>query len=400
MLPWIHLSTHPSGHCSLCCIADHTDMKYFARDGENKLLNLSKNSPQEIMESASYQKTREMMLKGEYPPACRPCYDMEERGITSTRMKENKTSYTGETFGDGSYGNPENVDLRYLELRLGNVCNVRCRSCNPSSSSQWKKDYQKLIQITPSMGDTHPDSLCEFKWPERPGFWEELKQYPNIEEIYINGGEPTLIKQHWKFLEDLIESGRAKDIKLWYSVNMTRMPDEIEMWKEFKAVRIEASIDDLEHRNHYIRYPTKWEDVLVSIERLNDHDVDWGIMQTITPMNVYYLAEFKQWARKQEAWVSYNFVKDPNYLDVRFIPQELKWEIMRMMPNVVLDPSDFTSVVMTLDRYWETKNKTLPNYWDKFCEFNRNLDILRGESFQEIFPEFCETLTRLDLEIP
>jgi organic radical activating enzyme len=254
--------------------------------------------------------------------------------------------------------------------------------------------------MTPFMGDPHPNSLCEFKWPERPEFWEDLKQYPNIEEIYINGGEPTLMKQHWKFLEDLIDSGRSKGIKLWYSVNMTRMPDEIKMWKEFKAVKIEASIDDLKHRNHYIRYPTQWEDVLTSIERLNDHDVHWGIMQTITPMNVYYMAEFRQWARDQEAWVSYNFVKDPNYLDVRFIPQELKWELMRMMPNVVLDPADFTCVAMTLDRYWETTNTKLPNYWDKFCEFNRNLDILRGESFQETFPEFCEMLTKLDLEIP
>ena len=86
------------------------------------------------------------------------------------------------------------------------------------------------------MKDSYSDSLCEFKWPERKEFWENLKQYPNVEEIYINGGEPTLIKQHWKFLEDLIREDKAKNISLWYSVNMTRMPDKIEMWNVFNQV--------------------------------------------------------------------------------------------------------------------------------------------------------------------
>jgi len=74
VLPWIHLATHPSGHCSLCCIADHTNMKSFAKDSFGQPLNLAQNSIEEIMESQSYQNTREMMLKGEFPEACRPCY--------------------------------------------------------------------------------------------------------------------------------------------------------------------------------------------------------------------------------------------------------------------------------------------------------------------------------------
>ena len=390
VLPWIHLSTHPSGHCSLCCIADHTNMKSFAkRDG--KPLNLARDSIQEIM--GAYEDTRKMMLEGEYPEACRPCYDAEERGLPSKRIQENKKYFSSDM-------DLENVNLRYLELRLGNTCNVRCRSCNPNSSSQWKKDYTKLIKLTPIVKDSYSDSLCEFKWPERPGFWEELKQYPNIEEIYINGGEPTLIKQHWKFLEDLIETGRAKDIKLWYSVNMTKMPDKIEMWKEFKAVRIEASIDDLEHRNHYIRYPTQWEDVLSSIEKLNEHNIDWGIMQTITPMNVFYLSEFRDWAAEYEAWISYNFVKDPDYLDIHYMPQKLKWAILDKMVKEVKHPSAYAALTSVVNLYWETEKEDLPNYWNKFCEFNQALDTLRGESFQETFPEFCSMLEDLDLEIP
>ena len=45
-----------------------------------------------------------------------------------------------------------------------------------------------------------------------------------MEVLYINGGEPTLIKAHWNYLRRLVESGRSKNIVLWYNINMTNLP--------------------------------------------------------------------------------------------------------------------------------------------------------------------------------
>ena len=43
---------------------------------------------------------------------------------------------------------------------------------------------------------------------------------------------------------------------------MTNLPEEaIPLWKEFKEARVCPSIDDLEHRNKYIRFPTEWSTV-------------------------------------------------------------------------------------------------------------------------------------------
>ena len=55
-----------------------------------------------------------------------------------------------------------------------------------------------------------------------------------MEVLYINGGEPTLIKAHWNYLRKLVDSGRSKNIILWYNINMTNLPEEITLWKEFK----------------------------------------------------------------------------------------------------------------------------------------------------------------------
>ena len=94
------------------------------------------------------------------------------------------------------------MDLRFVELRLGNLCNVRCRTCNPASSSQWRNDYRKIeatLDFVTKYGNIDKD---EYKWPEEDAFWDDLfESAPNLELVYINGGEPTLIKKHWEYLE-------------------------------------------------------------------------------------------------------------------------------------------------------------------------------------------------------
>jgi MoaA/NifB/PqqE/SkfB family radical SAM enzyme len=161
-----------------------------------------------------------------------------------------------------SEGRMENVQFEFVELRLGNVCNVACRTCNPASSSKWRNDYDKLkaavnFKINPY------DDMEGFRWPEREDFWEDLlKHCDGVKTFYINGGEPTLIKQHFKFLERLANLGRT-DVKLWYNINMTNLNEDIiELWRKFDNVKISCSIDDLGDRNEYIRYPTKWDDVM------------------------------------------------------------------------------------------------------------------------------------------
>jgi hypothetical protein len=37
--------------------------------------------------------------------------------------------------------------------------------------------------------------------------------------LFINGGEPTLIKQHWAYLEKLIKAGLAENIEIKYNIN-------------------------------------------------------------------------------------------------------------------------------------------------------------------------------------
>ena len=124
--------------------------------------------------------------------------------------------------------------------------------------------------------------------PERDGFWEDLLQHcDSVKTFYINGGEPTLIKQHFKFLDKLAEMGRT-DVKLWYNINMTNMNQEIiDTWLKFDNVEIGMSIDDLGERNEFIRHPTKWDVVNENLDLLLQYKdrFKMGITQTVSWMN-------------------------------------------------------------------------------------------------------------------
>ena len=80
------------------------------------------------------------------------CYSEEAKGMMSKRLEEikNYPEYTVEVARDAteSDGTMKDVQLEFVELRLGNVCNVACRTCNPASSSKWRNDYDALQKKT------------------------------------------------------------------------------------------------------------------------------------------------------------------------------------------------------------------------------------------------------------
>ena len=399
----MHISTQPNGPIVLCCESKMQGGINQARNIITKngipqeiRLNLANNPIEEMMNSDFYKGCRTDMLEGNIPEACQPCFDKENKRIESKRIRENKKynklipRLLKNTNSDGSL---KELDLTFLELRLGNVCNVRCRSCNPNSSSQWWKDYPKLIETKKFYGTDYDRIEGSYDWPESEAFWKEiLDNAHTIQEIYINGGEPTLIKTHWKALNRLVETGHAKHISLWYSINMTQVPEnKIQVWKEFRNVRIEASIDDLEHRNHYIRYPTKWEDVLKSIDVLQRNKIDWGIMQTISAMNIYYLPEFQEWANQLGVNVSLNFVYDPYYLAPAALPFMVKEKIYQRLKES-MPPRYLNDIQGVLKPYIE--------HMREFCIFTREMDEIRGQSFRETFPELTLILEESGAEIP
>lgn len=398
-LPWNHLATHPHGGVTLCCISDHTDGLNRARnykEDHNQFFDLNKQSVEQHMNSDYYKEVRLQMLNDEKPKACMRCYEEEDKGVKSKRQhetevfKQNSTDWASKlTSEDGSIP----MDLRFVELRLGNVCNVRCRTCNPASSSKWLEDYKDIVEKADFinkgyLGLNFPE---DFKWAEDDNFYDDLfDSAPNLELLYINGGEPTLIKQHWAYLQKLVDSGRSKNVILWYNINCTMLPPiALELWPEFKEARICLSIDDLEDRNAFIRTGTNWNAVLKTIETLKENrdKLVLRITQTVSAYNYATLPEFFKWAEMNGIEVDMNFVYDPDYLSPAVIPAKARelihTEFRKVLGN---DHKLGTLLSMFNNSDWDELK------WEQFCRYNDLLDKNDESNWRETFSKLVDKI--------
>jgi hypothetical protein len=384
-LPWIHLATHPIGTVTPCCITEMTNGASTAEDKDGNHLFLSKDSLDKIANSEKFNKLRKDMMEGRYSSLCQKCYKYEKGDTYSKRYESNvkfqhliDQCFTN-TNSDGSL---KKVDYKYIELRLGTVCNLKCVTCNPFSSNRWNQDI-KSFEGTEFENQYYKLDV-KTEWYRDLNFYDELyEKCDELEEIWINGGEPTLIKEHGYFLQKFIDSGRSKDIKLQYSLNCTQFPDSfIDLWDKFKKVKIHLSIDDLEERNYYIRYPSDWNQIITSFYKIlkYKHVFDLEVCQTVSPLNVYNIDNFKKFVYDHGLSIAHNYVHYPRHHHVNLIPQEMKESILNNIKY--LDKFEIDRLKIEL---LSEPDKAQQN---RFYSFTNILDTTRKVRIYDYLPEW------------
>lgn len=386
-LPWLHLATHPIGTITPCCITDMKDSASTAATDHDEAqhLFLSKDSLDSIANSKKFKKLRKEMMNGEFSSLCQKCYKYEAAGVESKREVSNREygKYLEECIKNtDSTGYIKDVNYRYIELRLGSVCNLKCVTCNPFSSNRWNQDIH-VFKGTEFEKEYFKNEI-KTEWYRDYGFYDNLlDKCKDLQEIWINGGEPTLIKEHGYFLQKLIDNNQAKDIKISYSLNSTKFPDSfLEIWKKFKKVKIQISIDDIEERNHYVRYPSDWNTIMTAFTKIAKYkDVfELEICQTVSALNVYNLSKFKNFFKEYGLLFSHNYVHYPSHLQVSIIPEELKQQVLE-------NNSDLTE--MEIDRLKSELYKSAgPKELDKFKSYINLLDRARNLKIQNYLPEW------------
>lgn len=388
-LPWIHLATHPHGSVTLCCESEQRDRKSESHDfsvpRKFKTLHTTVYNFNEIQNSDSFKEVRKQMLIGQEPVECKRCFDLERVGIKSKREYDSQridyslSDAISDTDADG------NIDTKYqfIELRLGNHCNLGCRTCNMFSSSRWYSVWEAKNNRKVDIDKT------VFDWPMDDAFWASLLEHKNsLRYIYINGGEPLLIDKHKKFLQDLVDADVAKNIEICYSTNTTVINREYDsIWKQFKKIQFMLSIDDLGPRNTYIRWPSNWNTVMTVFDWIKtlcqeNHNMNYNILQTVSILNILYVKEFEDFFNQSN--ISINFVTDPGYYNPAILPPSIKELILEKIKGAKCE--DVITKFLMLDN----KNNTLT----EFFEETKFMDNLRSEKFEEIFPELNQELLK------
>lgn len=389
--PWIHLSTFPQGNCTICCVAKHSGKDNgHSRNknvlGQTQTLTVMNSTIEEIINCDNYKSIRLDMLAGRVPGACEGCHQIEQAGGKSKRQSETNRNldYQTLTAEDGSIV----PDLRHIELRLGNHCNLKCRSCNADSSTSWIQDYYKLkdnVELASGYHwiKTNPD--FSFDWVDDESFYDKLIEVaPNLEQIHISGGEPFLVPTHFKLLERLVKEGRT-NIAIHYHTNLNykfeKIKTALDLLTNFREVHISFSIDDVAERNTYIRSLSDWDLMIKNLKLITEnYKFIFRITQTISVYNFLYVEELEQYLKNEniDIRIHLNHVHSPDYLMANVLPKEVRQQKINSIYGVINEK-------LWQDLYGHYFNPEANGRWDYFKHFTSSVDTIRNETLNDHF---------------
>jgi sulfatase maturation enzyme AslB (radical SAM superfamily) len=362
--------------------------------------SLRVNSKEQYWHSEQLNKIRENFINNKQDKGCWDCWDKEKRGFSSLRQHSNEIykKHIPEVKQGKRYDTPF-----YLDLRLGNLCNLKCRMCVSEWSSQIADEILK-----------HPDEDWGTDKPDKKlielddDTWKTMEKWiPFVRRVFMTGGEPTIIKKNMDYIKKIVDSGHSKDIELIFTTNATNVNKEfLQVIGDFDKVHFSVSIDGIGDLAHYIRFPSDWSKVKENLYTIGQNHVGVALNTTVQWLNMTrldemfkFIEEYVDSKPKQFAGVWFQLVQHPQYLDPIFAPRFMKEKAIADIENY-LNTSTLLNDEKSNDiLYGEFKRSLIQTktflhdnidnekHVEEFLARMSTLDRVRGQKLFDVLPE-------------
>lgn len=400
VLPWVHFHSWPDGRVMPCCVADSNMPVADIKNDESII---------QMMNSEDFKKIREKMLVDEPVAACKRCYDLELMGTWTMRQSHNKRR--GLEYVDMIAKNTENdgtlseFQMKYMDLRFSNMCNMKCRSCGPGCSSLWSQEFvdERGVDVYEEYFKTRKIVINS---AEEMGFMNKLKPYlKDVLEVYFAGGEIIITPEHYECLDYWIENGLTDQVELTYTTNFSSLKykdkDLIGYWKKFPQLKVWASLDASGDVAEAIRKGTDWDRIVKNIKTLREQvpHAQFQITPTISIWNIFDFHIFFDYMVSEgliddkTSSPRFNLATNPWYANIMILPVPVKNRLTEIYlkyshkyEGINQDIANgFRMIVNNLQVGNENKGGIL-----EFKKFNDELDEFRNEKLTDIIPELQE----------
>jgi MoaA/NifB/PqqE/SkfB family radical SAM enzyme len=407
MHPFTGLATREDGAIKVCC--------------RSHPIGFIQDAPLEYhWNSEAMTRIRRQVLIGERPPECAPCFALEDQGVESLRQRhiagvipESRITLYPNAISNMRHDFTMPFEIPTIEIKMNNLCNLKCRMCNPMDSTSWndwdtiethyKKEDNFLVQKIIDLNLKNKPFLDSFV--DTPNWWESFeKLLPYFRRVEFAGGEPLMDPTHYKILDMLAPYGDNIEIK--YATNLTMLGKSNrtvwQYWPKFKSVAVNVSIDGIGNSYEYIRGNASWSELVNNIKQIQTIPNVSRIVGAVAVQvsNVLILDKMIELFLDELGIIFYtNMVNYPNVLSAQVLPTSLKDIAIKRLFDVQDRLPDFKLVQqypMLLDL---TKGQIsgVINYlnatdqsdkWQECIEFNHKLDATRDQCFEKITPEF------------
>jgi sulfatase maturation enzyme AslB (radical SAM superfamily) len=357
-------STHAHGRTRPCCFS-RVETNAFMPSVDIAAIpdwkhdnNWNSENIEDFINDPQLKEIRSELLKNKKPKGCEGCFKLEDQGIRSFRQTWNeiyKDHIDTSLQHVSEDGHLDPKSITYLDISLGNVCNLKCRSCNPWASHRWIEegptvphtDWDATAYLVGKMSSVNPWFVKAFK----EGFFDDA--LPNVRVINFIGGEPLVVEEHYAWLEHIVEQGWSQNIELHYNTNGTTIPNRLlDIWDKFRGVVLSLSIDAIGDLAYYVRFPSKWRVIQKNIEKLKEFSrTRTGVIVhthvTLSMLNLHDLPNILDWCKEnydtwhyvwdwgnhgyQNCLPHFNIVDHPPHLNIRNLPDDRKVLMNQML---------------------------------------------------------------------
>ena len=351
LLPFHHIAIRPNNQVYPCC--------QFRHEHTPKDLHLDH---EDVFNHSFMQDLRQKMVNDEYVEGCSMCYQQEEISNGTKSMRLDFIRDLGSEIPSKSF-------LTHVDLALSNVCNNRCRMCNPELSTNWYADAKKL-------GNEffQPVQLSGIKNSK-----EILENYDlsRLRYLKLIGGEPLMEQE--KFI-NLLKRCDLSNLRILLTTNTTVIPsDELyDLLRKCKVVWVNLSVDAFGDLNSFLRKGSKWDNVTKVIDWFADHFPGnakiHGIISIYNVNNFYKLEQYIKTKHSNKVKCEWQMVDGPNWMQPSNLPDNVKKIILENLKDKI--SSHTLSMV-------ESEFKNTGNF-NLFLDKDAKLNNLRNENWVEL----------------
>jgi len=327
----VHVDT--DGYLTPCCLFVHpTDKKTKI----NQVNNIS-----EVL-FGEFKEYRDKLEQGIWPEGCNQCKFAEEEGRSSKRQQD---MWIVES---GLVKTPlEEVNLEYLQLKTGRLCNLRCTICSPACSTSIAAE---LLQAGKLSRETYDEYQKDIAWSYDINEYKKMNSEVGYFRIDIAGGEPLMNKVHFEWLDQL---ENPNNTQLLYNTNGTQTPSrkEINIWKKFRGIWIAVSIDSYGEKFENLRVGAKWDQVIQNLKYIQEEIINkefnsatsnTSVVMTISKYNVKDVFEVYNILTKNINFnhkepLHFNYLYYPEHLACHNMPKNELEEVIKLYDNNMLN---------------------------------------------------------------
>jgi MoaA/NifB/PqqE/SkfB family radical SAM enzyme len=394
MLPWISIETSPLGTTRPCCLADDEIV-----DETGRKYDLNETNLEVVYHSQYMQDLRQQFRRGEKPNTCKRCWDEEAAGRDSKRIHTRVR--LKELYPQVDWANDNPDQLWFVDLKLGNICNLKCRICGSWSSSKWAEEEMAYL---PSEVDKKSHIaytwLRQGAWPRKTTtFWDNMRDLiPNIRYFEFTGGEPWMIEEHKDLLKFACQTGHAGHIDIHYNTNATQWDTTLfDLWAEFGRVDVAFSIDNVGDRFEYERYGARWDraneiiDVVNNMTNRSSHgNITTQLCFTINIQNVYYLDELLAWAdTKNFGSIYFNMLHSPNHMNIQNMTPQAQKLVLNKLKTTFWKNNKHQQEIDNVIKFIELGSGS---DGAEFLRKMKQTDNYRGQCFTDTHPEIAQAM--------